>query len=69
MLGVPDELLEGAARLVPDMEPDDVKALVAAVRAFMDENGVTLHQEMDKIQPWLFFAKEGKRAFEDWGAR
>ena len=69
LLGVPDELLEGAIRLSSDMEPDDVTALVAEVRAFMGENGVTLHYEMDKIQPWLFFTKEGKRAFEDWGAR
>lgn len=69
LLGVPAELLEEAVRLSPDMEPDDVKALVEAVRAFMDENAVTLHHEMDKIQPWLFFTKEGKGAFERWGAR
>ena len=69
LLGVPDGLIEGAARLAPDIEPDVVKELAEAVRSFMDENAVTLHREMDKIQPWLFFTKEGKRAFEQWGVR
>ncbi len=35
----------------------------------MEANGVTLHQEHDEIQRWLFFTKEGKRAFERWGLR
>jgi len=69
LLGVPDEVIEGASRLGPDIEADDAKALVEAVRAFMDENGVTIHHEMDTIQPWIFFTRDGKDAFERWGAR
>ena len=69
LLGVPDRLIEGAAKLGPDMAPEDVRALIEGVRAFMEENGVSIHREHDAIQPWLFFTREGKNAFERWGAR
>jgi len=69
LLGVPGDLIEGAARLGPDSEPDDVRMLVEEVRTFMEEHGVTIHHEHDAIQPWLFFTREGKDAFERWGAR
>ncbi|MFC2081670.1 nucleotidyltransferase domain-containing protein [Candidatus Bipolaricaulota bacterium] len=69
LLGVPDALIEGASRLGPDMAPEDVKALVEGVRTFMEANGLTIHKEHDAIQPWLFFTRDGKAAFERWGAR
>jgi len=69
LLEVPEALIDGAAQLSPDVEPEDVKVLVEAVRAFMEANGVTIHKEHDAIQPWLFFTREGKDAFERWGAR
>ena len=69
LLGVPEVLIDGASHLGPDVEPDDVRTLVEGVRAYMEVRGVTIHQKHDAIQPWLFFTREGKDAFERWGAR
>jgi len=69
LLGIPDRLLELASTLGVGVDPETTKELVDAVRAFLDEHGETFHHEMDAIQPWLFFSKEGKRAFERWGIR
>jgi len=68
-LGVPDPLVEAAKRLGPDCTAEEVRSLVEAVRAFMDENDVTTHHNMETIQPWVFFTRDGKTAFERWGAR
>jgi len=68
-LGIPEDLLARTARLKEVPAPEDVKDLVEAVRAFLDECGETFHHDMDGIQHWLFFTKEGKRAFERWGLR
>ena len=43
--------------------------MVGAVREFLDSASETFHQDMDGIQQWLFFTKEGKAAFERWGCR
>ena len=67
-LGIPEDLLARAC-LQGIPEPEDAKGLVEAVRAFLDECGETFHRDMEGIQRWLFFTKEGKRAFERWGLR
>ncbi len=69
LLGVPEDLLARASRLRGVPKPEEAKALVEAVRAFLDECGETFHHDMDGIQRWLFFTEEGKRAFERWGLR
>jgi hypothetical protein len=69
LLGVPDDLLARAARLKDASTPEEAKGLVEAVRAFLDGCGETFHRDMEGIQRWLFFTKEGKRAFERWGLR
>ena len=69
LFGVPDRLIELAAGLHAGVDPETIKELVDALKAHLDERGETFHREMDAIQPWLFFSKEGKRAFERWGAR
>jgi hypothetical protein len=69
LLGVPEELLVRARCLGGTPMPEETKALVEAVRAFLDDCGETFHRDMDGIQRWLFFTEEGKRAFERWGLR
>ncbi len=69
LLGVPDDLLGRAACLAGTPSPEDAKALVEAVRSFLDACGETFHHDMEGIQRWLFFTAEGKRAFERWGLR
>jgi len=69
LLGIPDDLTARAARLARRPDPDEVKVLVEAVRSFLDDCGETFHRDMETIQRWLFFTKEGKRAFERWGLR
>ena len=69
LLGVPDDLLVQAARLYGTPDPDEVKRLVDAVRGFLDDCGETFHHDIERIQRWLFFTEEGKRAFERWGVR
>jgi hypothetical protein len=69
LLGIPEDLLARAACLKGIPEPEEAKALVEAVRAFLDACGETFHHDMDGIQRWLFFTKDGKRAFERWGLR
>ena len=68
-LGIPEDLLARAACLEGIPEPEGTKGLVEAVRAFLDGCGETFHHDMEGIQRWLFFTKEGKRAFERWGLR
>ena len=68
-LDVPRALLNQATCLQGRPEPDVAKALVEAVRAYLDDCGETFHHDMEGIQRWLFFTKEGKRAFERWGTR
>jgi hypothetical protein len=69
LLGIPEDLLARAECLRGTPEPDEAKGLVEAVRAFLDGCGETFHRDMEGIQRWLFFTKEGKRAFERWGLR
>ena len=69
LLGVPEELFARARCLGGPPTPEEVKDLVEAVRAFLDDCGETFHRDMDGIQRWLFFTEEGKRAFERWGLR
>jgi len=69
LLGVPEDLLARASCLRGVPRPEEAKALVEAVRAFLDDCGETFHHDMDGIQRWLFFTEEGKRAFERWGLR
>ncbi len=69
LLGVPDDLLSRAVCLQGVPESEQTRELVEAVRAFLDESGETFHHDMEGIQRWLFFSREGKRAFERWGLR
>jgi hypothetical protein len=69
LLGVPDDLLVRMRCLDGPPTSEETKALVEAVRSFLDDCGGTFHRDIDRIQRWLFFTKEGKRAFERWGLR
>jgi hypothetical protein len=69
LLGVPDDLLVRMRCLDGPPTSEETKALVEAVRSFLDDCGETFHRDMDRIQRWLFFTEEGKRAFERWGLR
>ena len=69
LLDIPDDLLARARCLTGRPSPDEAKALIEAVRAFLDDCNETFHRDMEGIQRWLFFTREGKRAFERWGAR
>jgi len=69
LLGVPEDLLLQARCLTGTPTPEEAKRLVEGVRAFLDARGETFHHDMDRIQRWLFFTPEGKRAFERWGLR
>ncbi len=68
-LGIPEDLLSCAARLQGVPDPGAAKFLVEAVRTFLDGCGETFHHDAEGIERWLFFTKEGKRAFERWGLR
>jgi hypothetical protein len=69
LLDVPDDLLDRARCLAGSPSSEDAKALVEAVRAFLDDCGETFHHDMESIQRWLFFTREGKAAFERWAVR
>ena len=66
-LGTSGDLLDLVKAWMLDPSSDRAQCLVGAVRTFLDESGETFHQDMDGIQRWLFFTKEGKAAFERWG--
>jgi len=68
-LGISDAVLDPVNAWMLDPSSDNGRGLVAAVRAFLDDSGETFHQDMEGIQQWLFFTKEGKAAFERWGVR
>ena len=68
-LGISNDLLDLVKAWMMGPSSDNARGLVVAVRAFLDDCGETFHQDMDGIQQWLFFTKEGKAAFEKWGAR
>lgn len=68
-LGISSELLDSVKTWLSDACSDNARALVGAVRAFLDAEGETFHSDMEGIQQWLFFTKEGKAAFEKWGCR
>ena len=68
-LGISDDLLDLVKVWMLDPSSDNARGLVGAVRKFLDDAGETFHQDMDGIQQWLFFTKEGKAAFERWGIR
>jgi len=68
-LGIPNDLLDLVKAWMMDPSSDNARAVVDAMRAFLDDDGETFHQDMDGIQQWLFFTKEGKAAFERWGIR
>ena len=69
LLAIPEDLLVRMRCLDKTPTPEEAKALVEAVRAFLDGSGESFHRDMDGIQRWLFFTTEGKRAFERWGLR
>ena len=68
-LGISNDLLDLVKAWMLDPSSDNARALVGAVREFLDGAGEIFHQDMDGIQQWLFFTKEGKAAFERWGCR
>ena len=67
--GISDDLLNRVKVWISDPSSDNARSLVDVVRTFLDDAGETFHRDMDGIQQWLFFTKDGKAAFEKWGAR
>ena len=68
-LDVPDELLHQVKTWISDPTSDHARAMVEAVRDFLDTEGESFQKDMDEIQQWLFFTPGGKAAFERWGCR
>jgi hypothetical protein len=68
-LSISADLLDLVKTWIPDPSSEKARAMVGAVRAFLDDAGETFHQDMDGIQQWLFFTVKGKAAFERWGCR
>ena len=68
-MGIPSELLDAVTTWMADPVSDNARTMAAATRTFLDDCGETFHHDMDGIQQWLFFTKEGKAAFEKWGCR
>lgn len=68
-MGISGELLDTVNAWLLDPVSDNARAMAAATRTFLDDCGETFHHDMDGIQQWLFFTKEGKAAFEAWGCR
>ncbi|MFC2079360.1 hypothetical protein ACFLSZ_05215 [Candidatus Bipolaricaulota bacterium] len=67
--GISNELLDLVRKWIADPTPDNARSLVGAVREFLDDSGETFHHDLDGIQQWLFFTKDGKAAHERWGIR
>jgi hypothetical protein len=68
-LGICSELIDSVKAWLRDTCSDNARAMVGAARAFLDAEGASFHSDMEGIQQWLFFTKEGKAAFERWGCR
>ena len=68
-LGISGDLLTSVKTWLAEPSTDNARAMASAVRAFLDDCGETFHHDMDGIQKWLFFTREGKAAFERWGCR
>jgi len=68
-LGISRDLLDSIKTWISDASSDHARAMVGAARAFLDAEGETFHSDMEGIQQWLFFTKNGKAAFERWGCR
>jgi len=68
-LGISIELLGLVKAWIADHSSENVRAMVDAVKVFLDDAGETFHHDMDGIQQWLFFTVKGKAAFERWGCR
>ncbi|MFC2095355.1 hypothetical protein ACFLSW_02815 [Candidatus Bipolaricaulota bacterium] len=68
-MGISDGLIGLVNAWIEDPTSENARALVGAVREFLSDSGETFHQDMEGIQQWLFFTKEGKAAHERWGAR
>jgi uncharacterized protein DUF4037 len=68
-LGISSDLLDSVKTWMSDTSSDHARAMASAVRTFLDDEGETFHADMEGIQQWLFFTKNGKAAFERWGCR
>ena len=68
-MGIPADLNDGLKAWLSEPSTDNARTLVGVVRAFLDAEGESFHQDMEGIQQWLFFTREGKAAFERWGCR
>lgn len=66
-LEISSDLLDSVKAWISDTSSDHARAMIGAVRAFLDAEGETFHQNMEDIQQWLFFTVKGKAAFERWG--
>jgi hypothetical protein len=69
LLGLPDDLLFQIERWADD--PDSVSRgqLVKRLDQHLTDSGETFHQDRSSLGQWLLFTKDGKAAFERWGAR
>jgi len=68
-LDVSPSLIEAINTWLENPVSEHARALVGAVRSYLEDCGQTFHQDMEGIQEWLFFTKEGKAAHERWGCR
>jgi len=68
-LGIAPGLLQQISDWRSDPTAERAKGLIGAIKAFLDDCDETFHRDLEPPQQWLFFTKEGKRAFERWGER
>lgn len=68
LLGVPEEIVDGALDALRAPAAKEAKALADAVRAWLDAEGLSFHRDDDALVRWAYLTPEGKSAFEHWGA-
>lgn len=68
LLGAPPGLLERIETCATSIDLADWKGLHEAVRARLDDEGLTFHHDAESLAQWAFLTPEGCAAFERWSA-
>ncbi len=69
ILGVDESLLEQITTTFASPTHEKLQSLVDTVKAFLSDHGETFQNDHNELMHWAFITTEGKRAFNDWGAR
>ncbi len=69
LLSLPDDLLLLMERWADSTDSVSPRQLVQRLDQHLTDSGETFHQDRSPLGKWLLFTKDGKAAFERWGAR